>query len=213
MYVSVEGPGAVDCAVEPHCDAEFTGFAALALQEAAPIAGKRLFGDASSASATAAASPVAARATLGLDQEEAQEAPAPAASLDFPSPRCAPGLAYACGWMSCASKNVLTNRPPNSAFDALGEGTRRALETAVTAPPADPSSSAPSSSSTERFVLTAKIDVGTDPGYPRINATHIRDAVYALLGRDVSDPLHPVVGDEVRRGGCADGVKRDVGLA
>ena len=94
----MEGPGAADCAVEPRCDAEFTGFAALALQEAAPIAGKRLFGDAGSASATAAASPVAARATLGLDQE-AQEALAPAASLDFPSPRCASGLAYACGWL------------------------------------------------------------------------------------------------------------------
>lgn len=76
----------------------------------------------------------------------------------------------------------------------------------MTASPADAGSS---SKSTERFVLTAKIDVATDADLPRIDMTHIRDAVYALLGRDVSDPLHPVVGDEV---GGGDGTGKGNGV-
>jgi hypothetical protein len=104
---SVEGPGAANCAVAPQCDADFTGFATQALQEGAPVAGQRLFGDAAAAAAAAAATATksvsvvrlaaedAASASAALGQEQAAaaaEAAAPAAALDFSSPRCASAL-------------------------------------------------------------------------------------------------------------------------
>lgn len=92
--------------------------------------------------------------------------------------------------------------PPHthSAFDALPHSTRRSLQDSLSAPlpAATTTNPPPSTSSQERFVLTAKIDVGTEPDYPRVNLSQLTDAVYAALGRNGSDPLHPIAGSEVR---------------